>query len=187
MKWNFFWNGYSWWLKITDVHQLEEYLERTDGERFGGSMMSVAYRRMDNKEGYDNSIQQAIDLLSRNNGTDLLTTTGQFRMDVHRAYFRNLMEKGFVNINKLGGCNSCNWPEYIKISRDDLIFPSFTIKDVVIKTWQNTEQRIAGYVDRYNYHYYAYIGGVQIKDGDKTKWDTKAECEAFVDKLFATM
>lgn len=185
MKWNFFWNGYAWWLKITDVHQLAEYLDRTDSDRFGGTMMGVAYRHMDKKDtDYENSLQQALDVLYRNSGQDLLTTTGQFRVDAHRSYFRNLTEKGFVNINKLGGCNACNWPEQIKITRDELIFPSFTRKDVVIKTWQNTERQIPGYEDKYRYHYYAYLGNVQLTDGDKTKWDSKAECEAFLDKLF---
>jgi hypothetical protein len=186
MKWYFFWNGYAWWLKSTDIHQLEDYLARTDTDSFGGTMMNVAYRHMDKNSGdYENSLQQALDILYRNSEQDLLTTTGKFRLDAHRSYFRNLIEKGFVNINKLGGCNACAWPEHIKISRDELIFPSFTRKDVVIKTWQNTERQIAGYVDRYKYHYYAYIGGVQLMDGEKTKWDSKAECESFLDKLFA--
>ena len=194
MKWKFFFNGTSWWMRITDVHQLEEYFSKTDEHRFGGAMMTVAHRNMDepyksrnifDKYCEDEPIELALDLLHHNSGIDLLTTTAQFRFDAHKTYFKNLLENGFVNINKCGGCNSCNWPMYAVIEKDEPIFPVFTRKDVEIKTWAPVENAYGQYRTGYNYHYYAYIGGVRLTDGDKEKWDTRKECEEFIDKLFA--
>lgn len=192
-KWRFFFNGASWWLKITDPHQLEEYLSKTDEHRFGGAMMTVAHRNiyepyksrdMFGKYDKEESVELALDLLHHNSGTDLLTTTAQFRHDCHTTYFKNLIQNGFVNINKLGGCNSCDWPEYAVIKKDEPIFPTFSRKDVEIKTWASTEMTFNQYRSGYNYHYYVYIGGVRLTDGNIEKWNTRQEAERFVDRLF---
>ena len=183
-KWTFFHNGYTWWLRIESAEQLERYCELTDGERYGGSMMQVAYHRMDGCKSHLESMPSVIDAMSRFNGEDLLTTTGKLMSEAHLTYFKNLARFGFVNINRLGGCNSSKWPMKIVLHRDEMIFPTLTRKDVQIKTWEWEEKKRYAYRPGYKYHWYAYIGDVRLKDGDKEKWDTKEEAEAFVNSLF---
>jgi hypothetical protein len=187
-KWKFFYNGYTWWLRIETVEQLMQYCELTDEGRFGGAMMTVAHHRMGDIKGhYDgkyDGIAGDLDALNSILKEDLLTTTGRLRLACHETYLKNFMSKGFVNINRLGGCNCCDWEMKIVVQKDELIFPVYSRKDVKIKTWEMTEAKYGAYRPNYNYHWYAYVGDVRLRDGDKEKWDTRAECEAFVNTLF---
>jgi hypothetical protein len=183
-KWKFFFNGYGWWLRIETPEELEQYLNQTDENRFGGAMMQVAYRRMENSNSEYSGIAEQLDILNQLRGEDLLTTTGSFRLECHRTYWRNLSDRGFVNINPNGGCNSTNWPMLIVVKRDKLIFPTFSRKDVVIKTWEMGEKKFDVARSNYKYHWYAYVGDVRLKDGEVEKWNSQAECEAFVNKIF---
>ena len=184
-KWKFFHNGYAWWLRIDTLEQLIHYFELTDENRFGGSMMNVAYNRMGDIDGYDgNRIAECIDILSQVREEDLLTATGRFRLEAHQTYLKNFQRAGFVNINRVGGCNSSDWNACAVTERKELIFPSYTKKDVKIKTWEMGEKQVGVYRNNYKYHWYAYIGDVRITDGDKEKWDSEEEARAFVDKMF---
>ena len=183
-KWKFFHNGYCWWLRIETLEQLEAYCNATDEERFGGAMMQVAYHRKDNIKGHYDGIAGELDVLNRTRGEDLLTTTGWLRTEAHKTYFKNLQRFGYVNINRLGGCNGCNWPMNIVIIKDKLVFPVLSKKDVTIKTWEMGERKYGVVRTNYKYHWYAYIGDIRLKDGDIDKWDTKEEAERFVNKLF---
>ena len=184
MSWKFFHNGYTWWLRIDNPEDLAKYCEAMDSERFGGAMMQVANHRMNDIKGHYSGIAGELDVLNRLNKEDLLTTTGKLVSEAHYTYFKNLARFGFVNINRLGGCNSSEWPMNAVIRKDELIFPTLGRKDVKIKTWEFDEVKLGISRSEYQYHWYAYIGDVQLKDGDKTKWDSKEECEAFVNKLF---
>lgn len=183
-KWTFFHNGYAWWLRIESPEQLARYCELTDCERFGGSMMHTAYQRMANRSDFETGLSAELDLLSKIRQESLLTTTGKLVSDAHYTYFLNLQRCGFVNINRLGGCNSSSWPMNVVVRRDKLIFPTLSRKDVVIKTWEWGEKEKYLYRPGHQYHWYAYVGDVRLKDGDKDKWDTRAEAEAFVNSLF---
>lgn len=188
IKWKFFHNGYTWWLRIETLEQLIKYCEQVDEHRFGGAMMTVAYHRMDgNKKPYNNKhdgFAADLDTLNGIMAEDLLTTTAKLRLMAHETYLKNFMRFGFVNINKFGGCNSCDWPMNIVINKNDLIFPLYSRKDVTIKTFQIAEAKVGVYRPYYQYHWYAYIGDVQLKNGDIEKWNTRDEAEKFVDSLF---
>ena len=128
MSWKFFHNGYTWWLRIDNPEDLARYCELTDDARYGGSMMQVAYHRMDGCKTHLESMPSIIDALSRFHGEDLLTTTGKLLSEAHFTYFKNLARFGFVNINRLGGCNSSNWPAYATVVKEELIFPHYLAK-----------------------------------------------------------
>ena len=121
MSWKFFHNGYTWWLRIDNPEDLARYCELTDDERYGGAMMQVAYHRMNGCKSHLDSFPSVIDAFNRFNGEDLLTTTGKLLSEAHYTYFKNLAQFGFVNINRLGGCNSSNWPSYATITKEELI------------------------------------------------------------------
>ena len=86
-KWKFFYNGYTWWLRIESVEQLIRYFELTDENRFGGAMMTVAHHRMGDIKGhYDgkyDGIAGDLDALNSILKEDLLTTTGRLRLACH--------------------------------------------------------------------------------------------------------
>lgn len=96
----------------------------------------------------------------------------------------NLLEEyGFLNINCVGGCNSCDWDIVANCYRKELVWPSFTKHDIRIKTFAPKEKSVGVYRDDYKYHCYAYLGDMQLTDGKKTKWDTYDEAYAFASNL----
>jgi hypothetical protein len=183
-KWKFFNNGDGWWLKITTPEQLEEYIEATN-HKYGDAMMEVVDYRMKGQTSHStNQITNYLDLLSRNSGKNLIEVCGNLVTSVYKTYIKILSEEGFVNINAVGGCNGVPWEEKIVEYRSNLTFPCYSKNDIRVLTWETEEQK-TGKIrpNNYNYHWYAYIGDVQLKDGDKVKWDTKEEAMAFAEKF----
>ena len=181
-KWKFFYNGDGWWLKITSFDQLLRYVEETSG-RFGTAMMDVVDHRVKNIDGhYTNDLSSVIDSMQRFSNTSLLETSMKLSMMAGETYINILHKDGFVNINKCGGCNSINWPEKLIEFRDKLVFPNAKKSNVEIKTFENAESKYGEHRENYQYHWYVYVDGVQMKYGDKTKFDTKEEAELFAQK-----
>ena len=56
--------------------------------------------------------------------------------------------------------------------------------DIRVKTWELEEKKrgIKRPYD-YRYHWYAYLGDVQLKNGDVEKWDTRNEAYEFARSL----
>lgn len=182
-KWKFVHNGICWWLRIESSDQLMDYIKSTTEQRFGMSMLRVADRAANgNTKDWHNRhpVADAIETLWKGSGENLMETTGRLMNACHNTYFELLREKGFVDINSVGGCNSFTpHPKAVEY-REKLIFPHYTEKDIAIKTWELTDKQ--NYINRgpgYKYHYYAYLGDIQLKDGDKEKWDTYAEALEF--------
>lgn len=181
-KWKFVHNGMCWWLRIETAEQLMEYIKATTEQRFGMSMLKVADRvAHGNTKDWHNRhpVADAIETLWKGSGENLMETTGRLMVACHDTYFKLLREKGFVDINPVGGCNAFfPHPKAVEY-REKLVFPHYSESDIHIRTWELTDKR--NYVERkgYQYHYYAYLGDVQLKDGDKEKWDTHEEALAF--------
>lgn len=181
-KWKFFYNGEGWWLKITSFDQLLRYVEETSG-RFGTAMLDVADHRAKNIEGhYTDHLSDVIDSLHRFSNESLIETTMRLSMMAGDVYLKILHNDGFININRYGGCNSIDWPEKLVELRDRLVFPETQRKNVEIKTFENAESKYGECREHYQYHWYVYIDGVQVKDGDKSKFDTKEEAELFAQR-----
>ena len=182
-KWKFINNGNGWWLRIETVEQLIEYVEKTSG-RFGNSMMNVMSACSNGKEQhYTNQLDSYLELLYRNSEKSLIDTAQSLMFKCAETYFDILSEEGFVNINKVGGCNGGLYPNSLVVYKDKLIFPDYQDKDLKIKTWEIEDKKSGNFRSGYKYHYYAYVGDVQIKDGDKVKWNTYEEAYDFAKRF----
>lgn len=178
-KWKFVNNGNGWWLRIENVKQLTEYVEKTSG-RFGNSMMNVMSNCRSGKDYHNtNQLDFCLEVLYKNSGKSLIETAQKLMFDCAETYFNLLSERGFVNINKFGGCNNSSYPNSVIVYKDKCIFPDYQEKDLKIKTWEMEDKKAGNFRSGYKYHYYAYVGDVQIKDGDKVKWDTYEEAYEF--------
>ena len=183
MKWKFIHNGTSWWLRIETAEQLSEYIRLTDGKRFGESMLNIANRAKRDKLDDTHNVSpmaSAIQTLWQCSGEPLDLVTGRVMVACHNTYWKLLRECGFIHINPVGGCNAFATDIKAVEYRDNLIFPHYTEKDIRIRTWEweekkNGVKRPSGY----KYHWYAYLGDLQLKDGDIEKWDTREEALAF--------
>lgn len=179
--WHFFFNGYSWWLKITSREQLDRYCEIMLPQRFGDKAFKTA-ELAKNPEKFSHSdvvMPSLIYNIAKHNETSILGATGKVMLDCEKTLYSTFERFGFVNINKLGGCNGCSgtpdWEEKKVIETDDLIFPSFNFKDIEVKTFKLEEQKAGVFRDDHNYHYYAYVGGIQVIKNGVSKWNTRSE------------
>lgn len=192
MSWKFVHNGTCWWIRIESPEQLLEYLKATDSHRYGDNIMRILRRHNQGHTSEDNHgmypVSDAIEALWRNSGKGIFEIAGKLMINCHNTYYNLLDEFGFVDINECGGCNS--FSEKVKAVKysDKLVFPHYSVKDIRIKTYKNEELKV-GTVrpSGYKYHYYAYLGDINLKDGDKVKWDTYQEAYDFAKQFVETM
>lgn len=183
MKWKFIHNGTSWWLRIETAEQLSEYIRLTDSKRFGENMLNIANRAQMGKLDDTHNVSQmagSIQTLWQYSGEPLDVVTGKVMIACHNTYWKLLRESGFIHINPVGGCNAFATDIKAVEYRDKLVFPHYTEKDIRIRTWEWEEKKNG--VNRpsgYKYHWYAYLGDLQLKDGDVEKWNTREEAFAF--------
>jgi hypothetical protein len=181
-RWKFFHNGDGWWLKITTYDEILDYVKAVDN-RYGDALLELVDHESKGIQGhYSNQLSYAIDQIARMDETSRMSACVKLSMLAGEAYINHLRNDGFVNINKVGGCNSIDWKEELVEYKDNLCFPDYSEKNIRVKTFENIEAKYGEIKENYNYHWYAYIGEMQIKDGSKEKWDTKEEAMEFAKK-----
>ena len=152
-KWEFaLWNG-GWWLIIKDLDQFFEYHERTDGNYAADFILSGR-----SKDGRDQKIEKIANL----RGISCFEAAALVSSGVFKAQLEALSRGETLYINQAGGWNNCVIPE-LTIVFDKFAWPGWQASDIKVEQWAD------------GYHWYAYVGNVQIKDGDTIKWPTKYE------------
>ena len=164
-KWKFILTDSGWWLRIESIDQLLEYqkLDRCIQRGFNDVL-----------KGNDSQIAQYLRIKAQNTESTILDTAYKLQFQLYDNYISYLQSVGFVNINKDGGCNGERFLTRAVVYSDNLVFPHFTEKDIRVETFESADYR-----SNYQYHWYAYLGTIQLHDGDKMKWDTKAEAMEF--------
>lgn len=183
MEWLFVYDG-GWWLKITDVKQLTEYHKRTDGKRYEGALMmykdgkrpenmSLEERIRASMEGNRSfMLMQAAIIQAQNMEGTFLDGIRGLNMEVGMKELKDIREYGAVYINPVGGSTfSVDYTQFCR--RKELIFPDFRKEDIRVKQFRGGS------------HWYAYIGDMQVRNGEELKWNTKeaarSAAEAIVD------
>lgn len=185
MNWKFVYNGSFWQVKIENEEQLAKYCELTDPTRFGNAIVEIAEHNQKEIKGHWSGIAGHIDSLSSILKQSPMQTAQGLISAEHMTYCKIFNECGVLYINRLGGCNGNKFKPLITINKSELIFPIYSRKDVKIQTYEEQERKY-GVVrpNNYHYHWYATVGDTMLKDGEKFKWDTKEECENFVNSIF---
>ena len=170
MDWKFvFWNDH-WRLEISDMEQLAEYYEKTD-YRWGNAFNNYLRIVTGQNGHYTNNLAAHIDQLARMKTATFIDTAMRLKLRVFSEQCDFIKKNGSIIINNMGGYWSEKSPEYTAVKyRKELIFPDFGEKDIRIKQWGNDNSE-----GKEGLHYYAYIGDLQVIDGDTLKWDTYAE------------
>lgn len=164
-KWKFVLTDSGWWLRIEHIDQLLEYQKKDH---------CVSNGFTDIMKGRESQLATYIRLVGQNNNISILDAAYKVNFRLYDTYLSQLQSNGFVDINKDGGCN-CSKPLVRGVVyKDNKVFPTFTERDIKVETFENTDYR-----SNYKYHWYAYLGNIQLHDGDKMKWDTKEEALEF--------
>lgn len=181
----------GWWLKISNMAELEAYIMKTHANprienafdmykemhdkgqesRPGKSVREVLeelpqeerMRLMLQSPSAWNTMYGAIMEAERIGGT-ILDGFRCMNMEIGRTYIRHVREDGVCFINRNGGCNAIieydDW-----CTRDDLVWPDFTESDIRVKQFPGGE------------HWYAYVGSMEVHNGDTLRFGSKREAE----------
>ena len=177
----------GWWLMISDMDNLAEYIEKTHGNPRMAEALNI-YTRLHTKgqESYpkksvreviadmpaeeriklttDSSsawnIMYAALMQAENIGGTILDGFRCLNMDYGVAYIRNIREDGVCFINQNGGCNSIiEYNDWCR--KNDLVWPDFTKDDIRVKQFPGGD------------HWYAYIGSMEVHNGDTLRFWSK--------------
>jgi hypothetical protein len=170
MKWKFVFFENHWRVAIYSIEQLMLYHEKTD-YRWARAVKDYI-TVYEGQAHYSDSLANHIDVLARiwggEKGLSFVDATLRLKQMVITNCINHITENKVLLFNQVGGYMIRNdLDEFDKIKeKDDLMFPSFGEKDIRIKQWGG---------DAKGTHYYAYIGDMQVTDGDILKWSTYAE------------
>jgi len=173
----FVYDSEAWWLKLTEPEQVIDYHKQTEN-RYEGAIRLYMKLRQDGKEWYDlldgialqeriklmesrdyKYLQSAIILAEQIEGT-IIDGFRLLNMDTGKAELDTIREYGAVFINQVGG-HTFGIETVQFCRRKSLVFPDFKKEDIRIKQFNGGQ------------HWYAYIGDMQVRDGDCLKWDSK--------------
>lgn len=165
MEYIFVYKNRCWWLKINTLDQLFDYYEKTD------SKWSKAFSNLIHSKEFGKGMEHAdtlafnIGFYGTNRNMNAIEAAVNFRNEIFENQLAALLQYREIYINKNGGyhwaCKEDAYEQFVR--RTELIFPEYEEKDIRIKRFPAGQ------------HFYAYIGDMQIKDGDALKWNTYEE------------
>lgn len=170
MKQTFIYNGVGWWLKISTIEEMCAYLN-IEWKRRKEDVLADK-KRVEKKFHSSNYLTSSVDILSSVCGESFESVLDDFQKELYNVWYKALLDGNTIFVNSLGGY--CFSQPIKKVYRKDgFDFPVFHESDIRIKKWQG------------GHHYYAYIGDMQITDGDVVKWNTEEEARKMARKYIS--
>ena len=169
-------NG-AWWLKINTVEELFNYHDKTESKwskTFSNLIDSVEFGR---GKTHADATAYAVGFYGSNKHMGPIEAIQSFRSNIIDDQLQALLNYGEIYINQKGGYHfkyneKDTYDQWVR--RKELVFPDFKKDEIKI-------ERFPG-----GTHFYAYVGDMQIRDGDILKWDTYEEAykkaEAVINK-----
>lgn len=168
-------NSKGWWLKIDSIEKLVDYHEKTGG-RFEGAMemylreghpddildklsLKERIKKMQDK---DFKRLQAAIMQAERGGCTIFDGFRRLNLEIGMGQMRTMEQYGDIYINPVGGYTfNLQYTQFCR--RKNLVFPNFKETDIRIKQFEGGE------------HYYAYVGDMQVRNGNKLKWNSRDE------------
>lgn len=162
----------GWWLKISNADELVAYYEKLSGAREEAIFNEYLSKANDPDARYSN-VTQAVIMNAQKKRLNIYEGIRDFRLTVAMQQLESIHKYGAIYINRVGGYHGAygNAPEYDFVRRKEPIFPDFKREDIRIKKFEGGQ------------HYYAYIGDMQVRDGDILKWNTYDEAYKQAEKI----
>lgn len=153
----------GWWLKVSSAAELFEYYENTDNiwsDTFENLIKSKEFSR--NGMTHASDLAYNIGMFGSRQGLGPLQATLQFRNDKLASQLDAIARYGEIYINKAGGyhfkCGTDTYDQFVR--RKEFVFPDYKQNEIRVKQFPGGT------------HFYAYVGDMQVRDGDILKWDT---------------
>lgn len=171
MKYRFVYKNGGWWLKISTIEELRNYIEQTkttqpiikglvsalNCREFGTPVAGEPIKPHVNEEGC------LIGLRSENHNMSLFESAMSLALETDDAQIEALNNGESLYFNRRGGWHSekSNYSQWY--DSDKLVFPDFRKNQIKIEKFPMGQ------------HFYAYINDMQVRDGDTLKWNTYEE------------
>lgn len=184
----FVYDGQQWWLKLTEADQIADYHKKTAGSRYEGAINLYRKLRQEGRDWHNlldgMELQERIKMMESKDFKYIQcaiikaqqiegTIFDGFRclnMEIGMAQLDNIKQYGAVFINPAGG--HTHGVETVQFCRrKQLVFPDFKKEDIRVRKFNGGQ------------HWYAYIGDMQVRDGDRLKWNTKDAAQAAAEAL----
>lgn len=166
----------GWWLKIDSIEKLVDYHEKTGSGKFDEAFsmylndgypyeilekLSVE-ERIKKMQDKDFKILLGAVMQAEKNELSILGGFRSLNIEIGLGQMRTMEEYGAIYINCVGGYTfGLNYNQFCR--RKELVYPDFKASDIRIKQFQGGE------------HYYAYVGDIQVRDGEIFKWNSYKE------------
>lgn len=166
MEYLFVYKNGGWWLKITRPEQLFDYWDKIDSR--WSNVLDDLYNCQEFGKGMKHAdyLTYAVGLYGEKRNLSMIQAVANFAGEIKGNQLDCLLEKGALFINSKGGYHFPHEKDepYTQFYRKmELVWPEFEEKDIRIKRFPGGE------------HFYAYIGNVEVKNGDQIKWNTYEE------------
>lgn len=152
----------AWWLELGTMEQLAGYLSATNG-RYAGAMLRHLRDQGENPGG--TGLLALARMRASRQGESVADALAGLSGDKALRLASAMAEHGRVYVNSAGGWNwgtGLGEPEACLRSKS-LAWPDFTEADIRVSRFPGGR------------HWYAYVGQVQVRDGGKVKFNTRAE------------
>lgn len=161
----------GWWLKITNLEALIEYWKiYTD-------MFEASYERLPQTKEFGRGMLHAdtigtmIAFYAKSNKLLHSEAKEELLCNLKKEQYKAFLENGVIFINKEHGWNTIGRKAEQFVHRSELIFPDFVKGEIKVERFM------------LGHHYYVFMDGVQLRDGDCVKWNTPEEAYAFARKI----
>lgn len=173
MEYHFIFNKKDgWWLKITTPEELLEFWNIYDSVLEHALNQLPLTKEFGNGPNHATARECLIGFHAKTNHISYKEAKHDISVTLKKAQFQSLEEKGAIYINQCLGWNAINKPTEQFIIKKSFTFPKFTKENVKIAKFPFGGK-----------HYYIYIDGILIRDGDTLKWNSYKEAKKFADEL----
>lgn len=169
-KWQFVHkvNG-GWWLRLTSDEDVIRYIKATN-DRYDGALYKAVHEPIEKMSLEDRikaqlsgdknyMLLQAGMVMAQKYNTTLYSGFEHLQTEYGMVLHKDILENGETFVNPVGGKTfSLKYDQFVW--RDNLVFPNYTLEDIRIKQFDGGK------------HYYAYVGDVQLRNGEMLKWDS---------------
>lgn len=177
-------NNQGWWLKLSTVDELCDYIKETSPARYGHVFENYLYGKEWNRNSVahcphfeEAALTDAVVRYGNNRNLTILQSIVNFQAMVAEQQMEEIRECGAIYVNRAGGYHGYykKAKEYAVVKSDKLIFPDYRKNDIKITKFP------------YGNHYYAKVGSTEVRDGDVIKWNTYEEAYRQEEKYLCSL
>ena len=157
----------GWWLKIDNVNDLVYYHYVTNN-RYARTISDYIrnepqYKNTGRPESFEYALTYAIVQYAEQNNLTIIDAAMQFRLKVASEQLEAIHKYGYIVINPKGGYHPGPIDHSQFVRRKTFTYPNFKESDIRIIQFPNGT------------HFYVYIGEMELRQDDQTKWMSESD------------